>query len=218
MTKETIFKECATAIHQLDESLAEEVARRALATGLDPVEILAEGFSVGIREVGDEFGMGRVFLPELIQAAGVMQHVTSVLDEAIAQSSGGSGKKGTMIMATVEGDVHDIGKGIVVSLIKTQGIDVIDLGRDVPVSTILAKAEEYNADLIGTSALLTTTLGEQKKLEETLKEKGLKTKYKTMVGGAPATQRWADRIGADAYAEDAAEAVNKALLLLGKNV
>lgn len=218
MAKETIFKECASTIHQLDESLAEEVARRALAAGLDPVEILAEGFSVGIREVGDEFGMGRVFLPELIQAAGVMQHVTSVLDEAIAQSSGGSGKKGTMIMATVEGDVHDIGKGIVVSLIKTQGIDVIDLGRDVPVSTILAKAEEYNADLIGTSALLTTTLGEQKKLEEALKEKGLKTKYKTMVGGAPATQRWADRIGADAYAEDAAEAVNKALLLLGKTV
>ncbi|MEG1478815.1 MAG: cobalamin-dependent protein, partial [Clostridiales bacterium] len=123
-------------------------------------------------------------------------------------------KKGTMVMATVEGDVHDIGKGIVVSMIKTQGIDVIDLGRDVPISTIIAKAEEFNANIIGTSALLTTTLGEQKKLEEKLKDAGLKSKYKTMVGGAPATQRWADRIGADAYAEDAAEAVNKALELL----
>lgn len=214
MSKETILQECIDAIRRFDQAQAEDIARRGIEAGIDPVELLSEGFSVGIREVGDDFGMGRVFLPELILAAEVMQGVSSLLDQEIARGGNGGGKKGTMIMATVEGDVHDIGKGIVVSLIKTQGIEVIDLGRDVPISTILAKAEEYQADLIGTSALLTTTLNEQKKLEQKLSELNLKTKYKTMVGGAPATQRWADRIGADAYAEDAAEAVNKALALL----
>ncbi|MEG2639564.1 MAG: cobalamin-dependent protein, partial [Clostridiales bacterium] len=108
------------------------------------------------------------------------------------------------------------GKGIVVSIVRTQGLDVIDLGRDVSVPTIIAKAEEYKADLIGTSALLTTTLVQQKLLEESLRKNGIRDKYKTMVGGAPATQRWADRIGADAYGEDASEAVNKALELLAK--
>ncbi|MGI6678745.1 MAG: cobalamin-dependent protein [Dehalobacterium sp.] len=119
-----------------------------------------------------------------------------------------------MVFATVEGDVHDIGKGIVISLVKTQGIEIIDLGRDVPVSRIIEVAVQENAEMIGTSALLTTTMVEQKKLEDELKKNGLKGKIMTMVGGAPVTQRWADRIGADAYGEDASEAVNKALELL----
>ena len=119
-----------------------------------------------------------------------------------------------MVLATVEGDVHDIGKGIVASLIKTQGIEVIDLGRDVSAEEIVNKAVEYDADLIGTSALLTTTMGEQKKLEELLAARGLKGKIKTLIGGAPVTERFAKRIGADAYGEDAAEAVEKALALL----
>lgn len=180
---------------------------------MDPVDILTNGFSVGIRQVGDLFGRGEVFLPELMLSADVMKTVTSILEEDLVEGKSSS-KKGKMVFATVEGDVHDIGKGIVVSLIKTQGIEVIDLGRDVPVSRIIEKAVEVNADLIGTSALLTTTLIEQKKLEEELKKHGLRDRFKTMVGGAPATQRWADRIGADAYGEDAAEAVNKALALL----
>lgn len=214
MSKDAIIKEAMEAMVKYNEATAVDVMKRAIEEGLDPVEILSEGFSAGIREVGDLFGRGQVFLPELMLSADVMKTVSGMVDEEMAKSGKTADKKGTMILATVEGDVHDIGKGIVASIIKTQGIEIIDLGRDVSVPTILAKAEEYNADLIGTSALLTTTLAEQKKLEEALKDKGLKGKYKTMVGGAPATQRWADRIGADAYAEDAAEAVNKALALL----
>ncbi|MDO4542275.1 MAG: methyltransferase cognate corrinoid protein [Bacillota bacterium] len=214
MSKDAIIKEAIEAMIKCNEDIAVDVMKRAIAEGLDPVEILSDGFSAGIREVGDLFGRGQVFLPELMLSADVMKTISGMVDEEMAKTGKTAEKKGTMILATVEGDVHDIGKGIVASIIKTQGIEIIDLGRDVPVPTIIAKAEEYNADLIGTSALLTTTLAEQKKLEEVLKDKGLKSKYKTMVGGAPATQRWADRIGADAYAEDAAEAVNKALALL----
>ena len=154
------------------------------------------------------------FLPELMLAADVMKSVSEIVDKAVADSGKQTEKIGTMVLATVEGDVHDIGKGIVASLIKTQGIEVIDLGRDVSAEEIVNKAVEYDADLIGTSALLTTTMGEQKKLEELLAARGLKGKIKTLIGGAPVTERFAKRIGADAYGEDAAEAVEKALALL----
>jgi trimethylamine corrinoid protein len=121
-----------------------------------------------------------------------------------------------MIIATVEGDVHDIGKGIVISLIKTQGVEVVDLGRDVPVDKIIDAAIAEKTDIIGTSALLSTTLTGQKKLEDELRNRGIRDQFKTMVGGAPCTQRWADRIGADAYGEDAADAVTKVLALLDR--
>ena len=216
MSKETYIKEAIESIIEYNEGKALDVMNRAVADGCDPVEILSEGFSAGIREVGDLFGKGRVFLPELMLAAEVMQKISAIVDKEVAAKGDTAEKKGTMILATVQGDVHDIGKGIVASLIKTQGIEIVDLGRDVSVDDIIAAAEKYDADIIGTSALLTTTLGEQKKLEEILRKKGLRDKYKTILGGAPATQRWADRIGADAYAEDAAEGVNKVLALLAK--
>lgn len=216
MTKEDYIKEAIQSIVEYDEAKAMDVMKRAIADSCDPVELLSDGFSAGIREVGDLFGKGRVFLPELMLAAEVMQKISAMVDEEVAKNGDAAEKKGTMVLATVQGDVHDIGKGIVASLIKTQGIEIIDLGRDVSVEDIIAAAEEHQADIIGTSALLTTTLGEQKKLEEVLKERGLRAKYKTILGGAPATQRWADRIGADAYAEDAAEGVNKVLTLLAK--
>lgn len=212
MSREEILQEAVDAILKSDRERAVAVARRALSEGLDPVEVLSEGFSVGIRKVGDLFGRGEVFLPELMTAAEAMKEASAVLEQAMEDTS--AQKKGRMLIATVEGDVHDIGKGIVISLLKTQGIEVFDLGRDVPVDTIIEKAVELDVDIIGTSALLTTTLPEQKKLEDELRRRGLRDRFKTMVGGAPATQRWADRIGADAYGEDAAEAVAKALALL----
>ncbi len=212
MSLEIILQEASDSILKCDKNKAVTVAKQALEEGLDPVEVLSKGFSEGIRKMGDLFGRGEVFLPELILSAEVMKEATAILDAALQAQE--TKKKGKMLIATVEGDVHDIGKGIVVSLVKTQGIEVIDLGREVPVSRIIEKAMEYNVDIIGTSALLTTTITEQKKLEDVLRKEGLRDRFKTMVGGAPCTQRWADRIGADAYAEDAAEAVKKALDLL----
>ena len=122
-----------------------------------------------------------------------------------------------MLIATVQGDVHDIGKCIVVSLMQANGFEVIDMGRDVANDKIIAKAVEMEVDIIGTSALLTTTMPRQKELEAALKKAGLRERFKTIVGGAPVTPRWATRIGADAYAEDAQDAVNKALSLLNGN-
>lgn len=207
-----LLKEAINSILESDEERAVAVARKALDGGVDPVEMLSEGFSVGIREVGDRFGRGELFLPELILAAEAMKKAGALLESAIEDLS--TQRKGKALIATVEGDVHDIGKGIVVALMKTQGIEVYDAGRDVAVDTIIEKAVAFDVDIIGTSALLTTTLPQQKKLEEELRRRGLRDRFKTMVGGAPVTRRWADRIGADAFGEDAAEAVNKALALL----
>lgn len=190
-----------------------EVARRGLAEGIDPLVMMNQGFIPGINKVGDLFGSGRLFLPELVMSANAMERVTELLNESIPSEQGRT--RGRVVMATVEGDVHDIGKTIVVSLLKANGFEVMDLGRDVAVAKLIEEADKFNANIIGTSALLTTTMGAQKQLEEELKGAGLKDRFKTMVGGAPVTQRWASRIGADAYAEDAGEAVIKAKTLLG---
>ncbi len=215
MNIEDVIKEAQEAIISCDEAKALEVAQQAIDAKLDLVRVLSDGFSAGIREVGDLFGRGQVFLPELMLTAEVMKKVTEVMEAAIV-GDGDQEDKAVIIIATVEGDVHDIGKGIVVSLLKTQGFNVIDMGRDVQVDSIIEKALEADAEIIGTSALLTTTLVEQEKLENELRSRGLKDRFKTIVGGAPCTQRWADKIGADAYGEDASEAVTRCLELLEK--
>lgn len=216
MSRDTLIAEAINAILICNQEAAVDVAKRSIVEGIDPVDMLSEGFSVGIREMGEQFGRGEAFLPQLILSANTMKAATEILNEAI-NVKGSVAKKGIMVIATVEGDVHDIGKGIVISLLNTQGIEVIDMGRDVPVEKIIEKALEVNADLIGTSALLTTTMMSQKKLEDELRARNIRSKFKTMIGGAPCTQRWADKTGADAYAEDAAQAVTKALELLGRS-
>ena len=158
-------------------------------------------------------------LPELIYAAEVMKSATGAILEYLnrdGEESSVREKKGTVILAAVAGDVHDIGKSIVASTLRTAGFDVIDLGCEVPVEVILEEAKKHNADIIGTSALLTSTMSEQKKLEKLLQERGERDNFITMVGGAPCTPRWAKRIGADGYSEDAIEAVKVALELIEK--
>ena len=215
MSKEDLIKDAQEAIKNADKDAAFALVDKAIAEGMDPMELLDKGFSVGIRELGDIFGRGEIFLPELILAADVMQKTSAYIAEKDTAAADAI-VKGTVVMATVEGDMHDIGKGIVVSLLRAQGFNVVDLGRDVTMDAVIAAAEENNADLIGTSALLTTTLENQKLLETKLRAQGIRDKYKTMVGGAPATTRWATRIGADAYAEDAGEAVQTALRLMSE--
>ena len=213
MDKKEFLDKVAQSVIDSDEELAEQLAKQALDEGMDPLEVINSGYVAGIKQVGDMFECGELFLPELIQASEAVKKATEILNEAIA---GGEEKKakGKVLIATVEGDIHDIGKAIVVSLLVANGLDVVDMGRDVPVADIIAKAEEFGAQVIGTSALLTTTMVRQQELEEALVEKGLKGKFKTVVGGAPVTVRWADKIGADAYAENAGEGVNKIMQLL----
>ena len=205
MNKELIFQAAHASIIDCDEDKAMKVIKDAQENNIDLVELLSMGFSSGIRELGDQFGRGEIFLPELIFSTEVMKKASAVIEENLGSDN--VQKKAKMVIGTVAGDVHDIGKGIVCSLVKSNGIEVYDLGREVPALTFVEKAEEYQVDFIGSSALLTTTMTVQKKIEEILRKEGLRDKYKTMVGGAPVTKRWAEKIGADAYCEDAAESV-----------
>jgi trimethylamine corrinoid protein len=206
-----IYQEAIQAILDADRATAEDVAQRALDAGLAPADIMQNGFVKGIQEIGELFESGEVFLPELMMAADAMAGATEVTNAAL--EGGAAEAKGKVVIGTVQGDVHDIGKAIVIAYLKANGYEVTDLGRDVAAQNFIDKAKELSADVIGMSALLTTTMEEQKKVIKTLKDEGLS--FKTVVGGAPATQRWADQIGADAYAEDANDGVKKIDALLG---
>ena len=206
MSKEAIMEAAKQSIVEADEDMAMEALANAEAEGVDLVELLSKGYSAGMKELGDLFGMGEIFLPELIFATEVMKTVSAEIEGKMDTSA--VQKNGTLIIGTVEGDVHDIGKGIVASLVKTNGNEVIDLGREVPAKNFADAAIEHNADFVGSSALLTTTMTVQKDVEDALKEAGIRDKVKTMVGGAPVTNRWAEKIGADAYCEDASDTVN----------
>lgn len=207
-----IYQEAAATIISADREAAEAVAKRALEQGIAPAAIMAQGFVKGIQEVGELFESGEVFLPELMMSANAMAGATEVTNAALEGAAAAA--KGTIVLGTVQGDVHDIGKAIVIAYLKANGYEVIDLGRDVAAETFLSKAAETGADVIGMSALLTTTMEEQRKVVRLIKERALP--FKTVVGGAPCTQRWADQIGADAYAEDANDGVKKIDALLGK--
>ncbi len=212
MTSE-IFETAIEAIVKGDVSLAAEIAKKGLSEGIDPLELLNQGFIPGINKVGDLFDVGTLFIPELILSANAMQNAADIINAAIPESDRQT--QGRFLIGTVEGDVHDIGKTIVISLLKASGFEVKDLGRDVSTDRFIKEAEDFKADIIGTSSLLTTTMPAQQKLEEALKKTGLKERYKTMVGGAPVTQRWANKIGADAFAENASVCVRLAKELLG---
>lgn len=209
---EDFFEKAKGAIISGDADAASALAREGLALGIPGLELIDKGFIPGINEVGERFGEGQLFLPELIMSATAMQGVIEIINASLEVSE--QRTQGKVVIGTVEGDLHDIGKTIVVSLLKANGFEVNDLGRDVSVERFIDEAGAFGADVIGTSALLTTTMSVQKELIETLKAKGLRDKYRVVVGGAPVTQRWADRIGADAYAVDAGDGVRKIKELL----
>jgi trimethylamine corrinoid protein len=217
MIDPSILEEAKAMLIAQNKEKVEEISNKFIADGGNPLDLMNQAFIPGINEVGDLFGRGQLFLPELMQAADAMKAATDIINAELAKDETTKQQKaGSVVIATVKGDVHDIGKCIVVSLMKANGFEVTDLGRDVDVDTIIEKAVEVNADVIGTSALLTTTMKEQKVLEEALKSAGLRDRFLTMVGGAPVTPRWAARIGADAYAEDAQDGVIKVKELISQ--
>lgn len=216
MSKEEILQKAINSILDIDEEMAREALTDAKEEGISAVEMLQQGFSKGLTELGERFANGDVFLPELLFASEIMTIVTEAVDLELAEGEKNSDKKGVVVIGTVEGDVHDIGKSICVSMLKSKGFEVYDLGREVPAEDFVNKAIEVKADIIASSALLTTTMPEQQKIEECLEELGLKGTIKTMVGGAPVTFSWAERIGATAYSEDAIECCNKATELVQK--
>lgn len=188
------------------------LVEQSFSEGLTPLQISNEGLLPGLEEVGRRFGKNQLFLPQVMLSAETMQAAFARLKEEMRQDSIAS--NGKILMATVEGDIHDIGKNIVCTLLENHGFEVIDLGKNVPAERILAEARERRVDAVGLSALMTTTMAEMENVIRKLREEGIKTF--TMVGGAVVTQEYADEIGADLYARDAMEAVSKIKKLLGK--
>ena len=215
MDKNTLFQLAGEAIVDADENKAFEIIEEARKNNIDLLDLLLTGFGAGDDVIGDRFDKGIISLPELIYAAEVMKNATNrILEYLMDEGREVDLSKGKILLATVEGDVHDIGKSIVASTLKKAGFDVIDLGCEVPVEVILEEAKKHQVDIIGTSALLTSTLTEQKKLEKLLSDTGEKENFITMVGGAPCTARWAKKINADGYSEDAIAAVEVAAELI----
>ncbi len=213
MSKEDLLKKSKQALLDGDEDMAAAVANQVLAEGISPLEIINEGFSAGMTEVGEGFANEEIPLPGVLVAAEAMTKAIEILEPHIPKDEVVE-PLARAVIGTVEGDIHDIGKRILCTILRVYGFEVTDLGRDVPINVFVEKAKELNADIVGSSALMTTTMIGQKQVEEELKKAGIRDKVKTMIGGAAATQDWADKIGADCYAEDANDAVPKAKELI----
>jgi len=213
MSKEDLLKEAKQAVMEGDEEAAEAMANKVIAEGINPVEIINEGLSPAMTEVGDGFANEEIPLPGVLIAAEAMTKAIEIMEPYIPKEQV-TKTLGTVVLGTVEGDIHDIGKRIVATMLKVYGFEVHDLGRDVPIDVFVEKAKELKPDILGSSSLMTTTMGGQKILEEKLREAGIRDNFKTMIGGAATTQEWADKIGCDCYAEDANDTVLKAKELI----
>jgi len=195
---------------------AEALARQALETGLEPLTAINQGFVPGMTTVGEQFGCGQAFVPDLMMAAEAMKKGLAVLEPALRASGVERQVLGRAVLGTVKGDIHEIGKSLVALMLSTGGFEVHDLGVDVPFEKFAAKAAEIEADLVGVSALLTTTMPGQAKVIQALEAAGLRPRVKVMVGGAPVSRSWAEQIGADGYSEDALGALQVAKDLMVK--
>lgn len=215
MTEELLNK-MAQSIIDGDSDASAELAREAVAAGMDPLVAITDGYVMGINKVGDAFAAGEAFLPELVMAGEAMKAAVAILEPELMKKGAARKTMGKVVMATVEGDIHEIGKSLVGTMLSASGFTVYDMGVDNPSDKIIAKALEMDADIIGLSALLTTTMIRQKEVINKLDEKGLRKKIRVMVGGAPVTRDWVQKIEADGYSEDAMGAVQVAKQLMGE--
>lgn len=212
---EELFAAMKQSIIDGDEDAAAEVARQALAAGLDPLDAINRGYVEGMSYVGDQFAAGEMFLPDMMLAAEAMKAAIAVLEPEMQKRGTQRQMLGRVVLGTVKGDIHEIGKNLVATMLSASGFEVYDLGVDVPFEKFIEKAREVSADIIGMSALLTTTMTGQRTVIEMLDDMGLRPKIKVMVGGAPVTRSWAQEIGADGTSEDAMGAVALAKRLVG---
>ena len=183
------------------------LAQQALATGMAPIDAINNGYVPGMHDVGEQFARGQMFLPDMMASAEAMRAAMAVLDPELKKLGTERPMAGVVVLGTTKGDIHEIGKILVGTMLTAHGFQVHDLGVDVAGENFAAKARELKADIIGVSALLTTTMRNQKGVVEALQKEGLRPQVKVIVGGAPVTRRWADEIGADGYAKDAMSAV-----------
>ena len=213
MSHENLFDEISEAIVSLDKEKAIKLAEKAINEDIELLDIIEKGFGEGLRRIGDLWDEGEFFLPELMLGGTIMQEAMNLL---LPHLKAGSKNKtpGKVVIATIEGDIHSIGKTIVATMLSANGIDVYDLGADVPAEKIIKKAVEKKADVIGVSALLTTTMIGQKKIIEILENRNIRDKFKVILGGAPVTKTWVNECRADGFAGSAVEAVTLVKSLL----
>ena len=186
---------------------ATSLAQQALSLGIAPLDAINHGFVPGMEAVGEQFAKAQMFLPDMMASAEAMRAAMVVLEVELQNQGAERPMAGVVVLGTTKGDIHEIGKQLVGTLLSANGFRVYDLGADVPGEKFAAKAFELSADIVGVSALLTTTMRNQKTVIEALEKASLRSQVKVMVGGAPVTRRWAEEIGADGYAKDAMRAV-----------
>jgi corrinoid protein of di/trimethylamine methyltransferase len=208
-----VFEKVSRAVAELDHAGAEAGVAEALGLGCDAYRLVEEGLRRGMVEVGARFERGEYFLPELLEAGELFN---SLMERYVLPrlSSRVGGRRGLVVIGTVHGDIHDIGKNLVTLMLRVNGFEVVDLGVDVPPERFVEAVEKYRPDIVGMSALLTTTMLEMRNVIDALKSAGLRDKVKIIVGGAPVTGEFAREIGADAYGRDAVDAVEKCIRLL----
>jgi len=212
--QEEIFSKIQKAVIELDEQGLAKLTEEVIETGIDPVEAIEKAYTVGIQKVGELFGVGDYFLPELVKAAEIVKEAVANMEKLVPQ--GKVTRKGKIVIGTVAGDIHDIGKNLVITWLSTRGFEAIDIGVDCPVDRFIDRALEENADIIGASCLLTMTAPEQKKLIARMKERGVRERFLVLIGGAAIDGAWAKEIGADGFAEDLKEAAEVSLSLLAE--
>jgi len=206
--KENFYESISDALVDLDEEQVLTLTQRGLEQGLDPLEILERGLSDGIRRIGDSYATGNITLPHMVICADIMQRAVLILEPEIEKSQKKRRFKGKVIIGTVEGDIHDIGKKIVATLLKANGYEVIDLGRDVPNTKFVEQVRLENPQFLCLSALMTTTVVNQKVVIELLEMEFLRDRVRVIVGGAGVTRERAIQMGADGYGENASEGVS----------
>lgn len=216
MDHNEILEKLKKSIAETDSDLAGEAAGEAVAAGIDPLVAVNEGLSKGMKVIGDLFDEGEVFVPQLLLAAEAFETAMGILFGDMSEETKNKASQGKVLIHTVQGDIHDIGKNIVKTMLTAAGFEVIDLGRDVAVEEVVRQAVEHKVDIIAGSALMTTTMPAQRDIITVLKEEGIRDQFKCMFGGAPVSQEWVEKIGADAYADTASGAVEQAIALMAE--
>lgn len=212
MEKEVLFQQIADAVVEMEEDTVEELAEQSLSEGIDAYETIDSGLAKGMERAGQLFDEEEYFVPELLMCSDAMNVGIDVLKPHLKSEN--VSKKGRVVIGVVEGDTHDIGKNLVRLMLETGGFEVLDLGRDIPPAEFVSKAEEYGADIIGIATLMTTTMPGMKEVVDILSSKGIRDKFKVIIGGGPISPAFAKKIGADGYARNAADAVKVAEGLL----
>jgi len=215
LSRESIYEELANSVLSFDSDKVVQTSKKALEAKLNPIEIIENGLAKGLKIVGKKFEDGELFLMHLVAAAeAVKKALSEVLEPELDKSKAERKTLGKVVIGTVAGDIHDIGKNIVAAMLFAAGFEIHDLGKDVPVEEFVNKTKEVKANIVAASALLSTTLPAQHEIVKALVAQGMRDKVKIMVGGAPVTEEWTREIGGDGYAENAVEAVKVAKKLL----